>query len=396
MSDRSWLKKSIKGICLLVVLVLCSHSGYAEESHGTKQLNVLGSAVIYQKNLADARQNAVNDALVAAVGQITLGMLTNETVVRRFQIINDNILAQKDNYVQNYRVLTETVSGGTIRLLVQVDVATDRLSRDLSHLGLALAGAVHPKVLFMLAEKNVTDTDFSFWWGSNPSPRRGICETAMATELQTAGFDIVNPPAEAGSPGLPMSATNADMLALAKQLGADILISGQVVATIAPNTMGQTTKSFEAVIDAQAFNVKSGASMGKTHQKGVVSAQNVTTGGHEALSRAGTMAGDDLSRQMMTAWLQEQERSTIITVVVEGTGGQIANFVRLRTAITSLSGVKEVKMREMSANQSTMAVNYEGSSRSLADALLLKTFSGFGIDIYDVAPEIIRIRLVQQ
>ena len=43
-----------------------------------------------------------------------------------------------------------------------------------------------------------------------------------------------------------------------------------------------------------------------------------------------------------------------------------------------------------------MTVNYQGSSRSLADALLLKTFSGFGIDIFEVTPEAIGIRLIHQ
>ncbi|MBC2745347.1 MAG: hypothetical protein HGJ93_20625 [Desulfosarcina sp.] len=53
-------------------------------------------------------------------------------------------------------------------------------------------------------------------------------------------------------------------------------------------------------------------------------------------------------------------------------------------------------MKEMSADRAAMAVNYQGSTRSLADALLLKTFKGFGIDIFDVTPETIRIRLVHK
>ena len=83
-------------------------------------------------------------------------------------------------------------------------------------------------------------------------------------------------------------------------------------------------------------------------------------------------------------------------MVVEGTGGQIASLVRLRTAIASLSGVNELKLKEMSVDRAAMDVNYQGNSRSLADALLLKTFNGFGIDIFEVTPEVIRIRLVNQ
>jgi hypothetical protein len=186
------------------------------------------------------------------------------------------------------------------------------------------------------------------------------------------------------------------MVALAGRLGADVLITGYGTASAAPNTMGGGTQAFEAVFEARAFNVKTGQPIGRTYQKSVVSGQNGAMGGHEALSGVGELAGDDLARQIMAVWNQEQDRSAVIQVVVEGTGGHIASFVRLRTAISSLSGVNDLKMKEMSADRADMAVTYQGSSRSLADALLLKTFSGFGIDIFEVTPEAIRIRLVQQ
>jgi hypothetical protein len=42
-------------------------------------------------------------------------------VARLFPPINDSILNERDTYIQNYRVLTESVSGNTVRALVQVD-----------------------------------------------------------------------------------------------------------------------------------------------------------------------------------------------------------------------------------------------------------------------------------
>ena len=396
MFDSDKLKKWIKGICLFVILAFAGSGSQAAENRVVKRLKVLGTAVIHRKNLADARQNAVNDALVAAVGQVVMEMLTGETVVSRFKVINDNIFTQRDNYVQNYRVLTESVAGTTVRTLVQVDVAVDRVSRDLSRLGLARAGTVYPKILFMVAERNVTDTEFTYWWGDSRLLHRTICEGAMAATLKTVGFKIIDPPDSSAPPGLPVNAPEADMVALAGRLGADVLIAGHGTATAASNTMGEAITSFEAVVEAQAFNVQTGQSIASTRQKAVVSGQDEAMGGREALSGAGALAGDELARQVMIAWQQVQDRSAVIEVVVEGTGGQIASFVRLRTAISSLSGVRELKMKEMSADRAAMAVNYQGSTRSLADALLLKTFSGFSIDIFDVTPEAIRIRLVHQ
>ncbi len=395
MSDRNTLKKWIKRICLLVVLALACTSSYGADKRIVKQLKVLGTAIIHEKNLADGRQNAVNDALVAAVGQVVLEMLTGETVVRRFQQINDNILAERDNYIQNYRVLTESVSGNTVRTLVQVDIAVDRVSRDLSRLGIALAGAVYPRILFMLAERNVTDADFTYWWGDRRLLSRTISEGALAATLRATGFEIVDPPDLSSPLSLPVNPPEADILALAARLRAEVLVTGYGTAVAAPNTIGGAINAYEAVLEARAFDVQTGQPIGRTRQKSVVSGQDEVAGGREALSGAGALAGDDLARQIMAVWQKEQDRSAVIEVVVEGTGGHIANFVRLRTAIASLSGVNDLKMKEMSADRADMAATYQGSARSLADALLLKTFSGFGIDIFEVTPEVIRIRLVQ-
>ncbi|WP_372677080.1 hypothetical protein [Desulfosarcina sp.] len=396
MSDRNTMKIWIKRSCLLVVLLLAWTSSYGADSRVVKQLNVLGSAVIHEKNLADGRQNAVNDALAAAVGQVVMDMLTGETVVRRFQQINDSILAERDNYIQNYRVLTESVSGTTVRTLVQVDIAADRVSRDLSRLGLALAGAVYPRILFMVAERNVTDADFSYWWGDRRLRSRTISEGALAATLKSAGFKIVDLPDLSSPLSLPVNAPEADMVALAGRLGADVLVTGHGTAAAAPNTMGGGGNAYEAVLEARAFDVQTGQPIGRTRQKSVISGQDEVAGGREALSGVGVLAGDDLAQKIMAVWQQEQDRSAVIEIAVAGTGGHIANFVRLRTAIASLSGVNELKMKEMSADRANMAVTYQGSARSLADALLLKTFSGFGIDIFEVAPEAIRIRLVNQ
>ena len=126
MSDCSTLRKwkPIAGL-LTVLLLVCGGFSHAAESPVVKHLDVLGSAVVRDSNMADGRQNAVDDALVAAVTQAVLDMLTSETVVRRFQLIDENILAKRDNYIRNYRVLTESTSGTRIRVLVQVDIAAD-------------------------------------------------------------------------------------------------------------------------------------------------------------------------------------------------------------------------------------------------------------------------------
>ena len=394
MCNLSRTNRWISAVVVVINLLFAAANGVCAEKNTVKQLNVLGTSVIHNKNLADSRQNAVENALASAVGRAVMEMLTGETVARRFQLINDEILNRRDNYIQNYRVLTESISGNTIRTLVRVDVAADRLSRDLSQLGLALSGTIYPRVLFMIAEKTVASGGYRYWWGEHKRNDRTICGRAMAKTLQDGGLEIVPLPDLNDALNLAMNLSKGDMLALGNKIGADILISGTAIAKAATNTMGGTLQAYQAELDLQAFDVQSGQSMGRTFQKAVASAPDASAGGREALTNAGTLAGEDLARQVMAAWQRKQDGSAVIDVAVEGTSGQIASFVKLRTAISSLSGVKELKMKEMATDHALIAVNYQGTARSLADALLLETFSGFGIDIYDVTTQAIRIRLI--
>lgn len=396
MTDWGAIKQWLTPICLLVALSLGGSNSYGQDQPLIRQYNVLGSAVVHDRNLVEGRKNAVEDALVAAVGQVVMELLTSETVVRRFQLIDDNILAERNAYVKNFRVLTELVSGSSVRALVQVDIAVDQISQDLSRLGFALAGEVYPRILFMMAEKNVGAPDYTYWWGDDPVWGRTISEGAMADALASAGFDVIEPPDLSASLGSPLHLSEGEMLPLAKRLGADVLIVGYGTASIAPNIMGGTIKSFEGLVEVKAFSVESGEPIGSVKRKTVVSGQDDIRGGRAALAGAGETAGVDLARQIMAFWQEERDRSAVIEVKVDGTGGHIASFVRLRTAITSLPGVRELKMKAMSPDGAVMTVDYQGVARSLADALLLRTFTGFGIDIYEVTSDAIGIRLVHQ
>lgn len=396
MTDLGAMKKWLPSICLLVALTLGGSNSFAQDQPLIRQYNVLGSAVVHNRNLVEGRKNAVEDALVAAVGQVVLELLTSETVVRRFQLIDDNILAGRNAYVKNFRVLTELVSGSSVRALVQVDIAVDQISQDLSRLGFALAGEVYPRIFFMMAEKSATAPDYTYWWGNDHVWGRTISEGAMAEALASAGFEVIDPPDLRALLGRPLHLSDGEMLPMAKQLGADVLIVGHGTASIAPNIMGDTIKSFEGLVEVKALSVESGEPIGSINRQTVVSSQDDIQGGHAALAGAGQSAGVELARQIMTFWQEERDRSAVIEVKVEGTGGHIASFVRLRTAITSLSGVRELKMKEMSPDRAVMTVDYQGVARSLADALLLRTFTGFGIDIYEVTSDAIGIRLVHQ
>jgi len=71
----------------------------------------------------------------------------------------------------------------------------------------------------------------------------------------------------------------------------------------------------------------------------------------------------------------------------------MASFVRFRGALSTMSGVDSVQLKEMTTTEALLLVAYQGNARSLADALLLIHFDTFGINISEVGINTIALQL---
>ena len=59
-----------------------------------------------------------------------------------------------------------------------------------------------------------------------------------------------------------------------------------------------------------------------------------------------------------------------------------------------MPGVNEVQTREMKADEAIIAVNYNGNGKALAEALMLKTFGSFGLNITKTTPKNVHVVLI--
>ncbi|MBU4462793.1 MAG: hypothetical protein KKB05_02470, partial [Proteobacteria bacterium] len=71
-----------------------------------------------------------------------------------------------------------------------------------------------------------------------------------------------------------------------------------------------------------------------------------------------------------------------------------ANFVQFRKALNDISGINRVQLKEMRIDESVIFVDFQGNAKELADALMLKAFDSFGINIYEVSQNSLRIELI--
>jgi hypothetical protein len=116
-------------------------------------------------------------------------------------------------------------------------------------------------------------------------------------------------------------------------------------------------------------------------------------GGLAALSSVGTTAGETLAQQLAAQWRKLLEKPSEVEIAVEGTN-KLAYFVKFRKALSNISGVEGIRVKEIKPNEATLIIDYKGSAEDLASALMLKTFDAFGIDIYELTQDSLRIALI--
>jgi hypothetical protein len=176
-------------------------------------------------------------------------------------------------------------------------------------------------------------------------------------------------------------------------LKADVVVVGSSSANESTNTMGYELKSFNGLFNVRVLRTETGEEMFAVSRDSVATNVNEHEGGIEALLGVGNVAGEALADQLASAWRKLLEKPSQVEIAVEGTN-QLANFVKFRKALSNISGVEGIQIKEIKPNQTTLLVNFHGKAEDLASALMLKTFEKFGIDIYEITENNLKIALI--
>ncbi|RZB36973.1 MAG: hypothetical protein SRB2_01477 [Desulfobacteraceae bacterium Eth-SRB2] len=364
----------------------------------TKTVMVMGTGKIYQNNSARAREEAIAGSLVSAVDRVAMEIFPLESMVRYFQAFNEMIYNNTNKFIQDYKVLAEFPSTNNYRVMVEATVSIITLKKLMSSAGILLEEKPLPKILILISDQNQNDRSPNYWWGQEKYLSESFSITALVNTIKTKGFPIidnhiisqntrVNPIYD--KPDL--NDIEAINLSLSSQAG--VVIVGKSVASISPNIIGENIRSFKAIVSARAIRTDTGAEIATTMQTSVTANTDEIAGVRDALSRAGSIAGEDLASQIVAGWQKQEEPSKILEIIVEGTG-DIANFEKFRRILNNISGVKNLRIKELKPEEAVIIVDLQGTAKELADALMLKAFGLIGINIYEVSQDRLRIELI--
>jgi len=370
----------------------------AENQIPAKTIVVIGTGDIYGGNSARAREQAIENGLVSAVEDVAVKLLPPETLARNFQTFNDLLNGETGKFVQGYRVLAELPLKNTYRVVVEADVLTSRLKILLSDAGILLSEKFLPKVLVLISEQDLQDPSPAYWWRQKGNLKKTVSVDTLLKTLEDKGFSIIDHRRIPKNTTLDLAhdtpyLDDRQAVNLGLNVQADVVIVGTSVAEKTPNIMGQNIRSFKGIVSARAIRTDTREEIAATMQRAVTTNTDETTGVRDALSNAGSLAGEALASQIVYAWQKNEQQYNLVEMIVEGTDN-LVNFEKFRRIITQMSGVRNLQTKEMKADQVTITLEFQGDAKTLADALMLKTFESIGINIYEVSHNHLKIQLV--
>jgi len=357
--------------CLLIFLSVwtmgvCPDPAGAQSDQ--KPIVVLGSGVSPAGDEAEARQAAIANGLAAALGIATQSILSPATARQH-------------------------------RVLLEVTVDVEKIKAQLNTYGVAESKPEIPTLLLLIAEQNIDDYAPRFWWGSG---QKGVATTAveaMIRSLKGQGLKVLTPQEARARDDVDWKRFNKAELtfreaaSLGAELGADLVILGNSLAVPSSAEVGSDLQALKGSVSAHVINADNAEQVTKISQTALGMHSDEVEAGAEALSSAGKLAGQALSRKIVQAWQTRSVSVARIAVTVEGTKN-LVRFVQFRRTLTALEGVEKVSIKEMGTDTAALVVDFKGSGQQLADALKKQSFGAFGIRMIEVRATDLKLALV--
>jgi serine/threonine-protein kinase len=351
----------------LLLLALPARARTAELS----TVSADGVGAIIGGQIPGARDRAIDDALRKAVEQAAGVVVSSESVQENFQLVEDKILTRAKGYVKKYEIVKEGREEETYRVSIKAEVSLEILAKDLCNL---LARRGMPRVAVVIAEQNVGDA-------MEPEQllaELSVAETTVMGYLKNRCFLVVDTAQASASRDreAALAAVRGDnqaAAALAKHLGADILITGKAQATDAGGILG-TLRSVQVSITARAVRAANGHVLVAGTEQAAVPHVSALQGGVVGLQKAATALAAKFASGIVEEIAPTQETLTVVLTGV-ASFGELSHFREVLT--TGIQGVKDVYDREYAGTSATLDVVCACTARGFAEQINQTVFGRY-------------------
>lgn len=291
-------------------------------------------------------------------------------IKNRRKVLNNNILFNLINICSLVILLLLLPAAG-------FSAPPQQGSEDLDSISIPHKKVEKPRILFMIAEQNIGDTRFIYWWWSERREYIGeitdmtVTESVLKETFLKHGFNVIE--ISGSLPGLKIS--NAYRIAdltkdgareISKQLNADIVVLGKAFVKEGPSTTESKVASYIANVTARAVRVDDGKVLASARSHSAARHISGVTGGTEALERASSELADKLIEQILVNWTST---TTLVSIRIKG----ISNYDELTELKNTLKGlvqgVSAVYQRNFKGDEAVLEVETRVTAQIVADDL---------------------------
>lgn len=341
----------------------------AQDKDLNRPLVASGTRSMLEQDSADARKLALEEALRAAVEQALGWLLPSDRIVRYYPLLLDHILKEPMSYIQDYQIVHEGVTFGLYRVTVLTTLYTEGLTRTLRRLGLFLAASKRPRIAILVAERISPEAPWHWWWQTSLSEHQQfIFSQALAKLMSAQGLVPLDPNLFLES--LPEDPIYQEPMlgdeqggALAKALGADVALLGQVTHRPAgTDSTGMASGSLRAV------RVESGKILARV--SGTVQVQPSSE--HAASDYGFTALAERLTPHLvdgvLAPFVAASHAPKEVTLQVEGVRFY-GDIILIKEQLQRTPVVKEIRQIQLKADLGSFTLVLEGNLDDLESAL---------------------------
>lgn len=344
-----------------------------------------------------AKKAAVKDALEKAVQSAFASVVSQQKLGKNLDFLYDQLLAHTMDFVSTYRVINGMVHKGAYIVGVESKISLELVEKRLRNSGLFNQARNNPKVLLLIGEQGPEDTQpRCWWWQPEGQSYNSIAEKSLKALFDQARIPLVvtgNNYPDPAAYHVIFSAMDDQTAAMAmgQALGADMVVLGMASAQKSANRMGNET-TFEAGV---SFTVLDMASQKEViHTTATAAAKSIDTGGAgQALAQAADTAGQTLKEKIQGFWAQTMKEKKTFDLYVEG-DNFLTRFIALKRQLKDIREIEDISPRELGSSHAIMEVTYKGTPAQFANAVMLRTFEEFGIEVSMVSDDAVKIRFV--
>lgn len=363
------IKYFIRIMCgfFLIIAAFSLDMFYSDRASGAEKTDIIsvGKGSIKNNNTADARKDAISDALRKGIEQYLVSYLGSQGMADNFTKLINDIAPVAGEDIENYQILAEDRSGDIYRILVSVKVNENLMGERLKKIGIVRIETTSIKILFLVSEI-ASGKERSSWW-SKPegNPALTTTELKLYNIFQKQGMETINrlsnPPALKYSEGMrEPDISNDAAMQWGRLFSADLIIKGGC----------STTSDNMVAVDLEAIKVEDGVSICRAgSEEKMNSAETLDDGFTKALDRAINNIAVQFGPQIINALGKIDGKSNKIVLTLN----DVKNYEEFRMfkkyLEDEIGGIKSVVQSRIKGSSITMSVEFLGTRDAFINKL---------------------------